>query len=141
MENKTIIEIQGVKMEVDFRTAKRIDEFKIGDNVKVLKKDGSTFKVIPGVIIEFVNFKELPTVQIATFESDYWGTHLKFVNFNAETEGIEITKVSNHELILEKSRVIDRLNMEIEKKRNELDEIVSKKEYLLKHFDKYFSKD
>ena len=36
MENtKTQIEINGVKLEVDLRNATRIDEFKVGDNVKV----------------------------------------------------------------------------------------------------------
>ena len=36
MEEKRIIDINGMKMEVDLRTAKRIDTFKVGDNVKVL---------------------------------------------------------------------------------------------------------
>ena len=35
MEEKRIIDINGMKMEVDLRTAKRIDTFKVGDNVKV----------------------------------------------------------------------------------------------------------
>ena len=29
-ENKRIIEVNGVKIEVDLRSAKRIDEFKVG---------------------------------------------------------------------------------------------------------------
>ena len=36
MEEKRIVEIDGVKIEVDLRTAKRIDTFAVGDNVKVL---------------------------------------------------------------------------------------------------------
>ena len=35
-DNKRIIEINGIKMEVDLRNAKRIDTFKVGDPVKVL---------------------------------------------------------------------------------------------------------
>ena len=62
MEEKRIIEIDGVKIEVDMRTAKRIDTFKVGDNVKVLCKSGDDFKVRPGVIIDFCNFKEKPTI-------------------------------------------------------------------------------
>lgn len=135
---KRIIEINGVKLEVDLRTAKRIDEFKLGDNVKVLKKNGTDFKVLPGVIIDFVDFKELPTIQIATFEIDYWGAKMEFINFNANCKDVEISKVSEHELELEKDKVMDRLDKEISKKQNELDEIVTKKNYLLKHFGKYF---
>ncbi len=33
-ENKRIIEVAGVKMEIDLRTAKKIENFKVGDNVK-----------------------------------------------------------------------------------------------------------
>lgn len=136
--NKTVIEINGIKLEVDLRTAKRIDEFKIGDNVKVLKKNGSDYEVINGVIIDFVGFKELPTIQIITFKQDYWGAKIDFINFNANSKDVEITLCTEHELKLEKGRVIDKINQEIEKKKAELDEIQSKKNYLLKFFGKYF---
>lgn len=138
-DTKRIIEINGIKIEVDLRTAKRIDEFKLGDNVKILKKNGSNdFKVIPGVIIDFVEFKELPTIQIATFESDYWGDKLEFINFNSSTKDIEMTSCGEHELHLEKSRVVDKMNNEIQKKQNEVDTLIAKKNYMLKHFGKYF---
>ena len=32
------IEIGGIKMQIDLRQAKRIDTFKVGDSVKILKK-------------------------------------------------------------------------------------------------------
>lgn len=137
-ENKRIIEINGVKIEVDMQTAKRIDEFRIGDNVKVLTKDYSGYKVLPGVIIDFVNFKDLPTIQIAVFEESYASQNINFINFNARTKDVEIALVSEHELVLEKNKVMDRLNAEIEKKRNEMESIIAKKEYLEKHFGKYF---
>ena len=35
MADKRIIEINGVKLEVDMTTARRIDEFRVGDTVKV----------------------------------------------------------------------------------------------------------
>ncbi len=139
MENKRVIEINGIKLEVDLSTAKRIDEFRIGDNVKVLQKSGNDYNVYAGVIVEFVNFKALPTMIIAMFKQDYWGTKLEFINYNAQTEGVEITLCSEHELKLEKCRVIDKINMEIEKKRNEMDELINKRDYFEKHFQKYFA--
>ena len=36
MEEKRLVEINGIKMEVDMRSARRVDTFKVGDNVKVL---------------------------------------------------------------------------------------------------------
>ena len=37
-DEKRIIEIDGMKVEVDLRHAKRVDTFKVGDNVKILDK-------------------------------------------------------------------------------------------------------
>jgi hypothetical protein len=136
MENKRIIEINGIKLEVDMSTAKRIDEFKVGDNIKVLK---DATDVMPGVIVDFVNFKELPTIQIAVFKQDYWGTQIEFINYNSRTEGIEIMPCSEHELRLEKCRVIDKFNLEIEKKQSEVDELIQKRDWFVKHFAKYFT--
>lgn len=139
MENKRIIEINGIKLEVDLSTAKRIDEFKVGDNVKVLKKGyNNDYDVLAGVITEFVNFKELPTMIVAVFKQDYSGCRLEFINYNAKTEGVEITPCCEHELKLEKCRVIDKFNQEIEKKRTEMEELIAKRDYFEKYFAKYF---
>ncbi|MDD4565520.1 MAG: hypothetical protein PHE79_08640 [Eubacteriales bacterium] len=134
-ETKRIIEINGIKLEVDLSTARRIDEFKVGDNIKVLQ---DAKNVHAGVIVDFVNFKELPTIQIAVFKQDYWGTKIDFINFNSLTDGIEIMPCSEHELKLEKCRVVDKFNVEIEKKQAEVDELTAKRDWFVKHFAKYF---
>ena len=133
------IEINGMKFDVDMSTAKRIDEFKIGDNVKVLKKSyNDKYDVLAGVIVEFVNFKDLPTMIIATFRQEYSGSTLDFINFNAETEGIEITLCCEHELKLEKCKVVDKMQGEIDKKRHEMEDMIARRDYFEKYFEKYF---
>lgn len=140
--NKRIIEINGIKLEVDLTTARRIDEFKVGDNVKVLKRSyNDKYDVLPGVIVEFVNFKELPTMIIATFKQEYSGSTLDFINFNAETEGIEITLCCEHELKLEKCKVIDKMQVEIDKKQHEIEDMINRRDYFEKHFAKYFKSE
>ncbi len=107
--------------------------------VKVLKKGYSNdYDVLAGVITEFVNFKELPTMIVAVFKQDYSGCHLEFINYNAKTEGVEITPCCEHELKLEKCRVVDKFNQEIEKKKAEMDELTAKRDYFEKYFQKYF---
>lgn len=135
---KRIIEINGVKLEVDLSTARKVDEFKVGDNVKVLKKSYNSYKVCPDVIIEFVNFKSLPTIVIAILENEY-SPQIEFVYYNAELEGVEVVLTCEHELILEKNSVLQKMEREIEKKQAEIADIVAKKQYFLKHFDKHFS--
>lgn len=140
--NKRIIEINGIKLEVDMTTARRIDEFKVGDNVKVLKSGyNSSFDVLAGVIVEFVNFKELPTMIIAVFSQDYSGTKIDFINFNSETQGVEISPCCEHELKLEKCRVIDKMQAEINKKQHEIEDLINRRDYFEKYFSKYFKSE
>ena len=88
MEDKRIVEIDGVKVEVDLRTAKRVDSFRVGDNVKILDKNYSGYKVKPGIIVDFAEFKELPTIVIAVFEEGSWSSSpsISFIYYNKESE-------------------------------------------------------
>lgn len=76
-EDKRIIEINGIKLEVDMRSARRIDEFKVGDSVKVLDSRDDKNVMRSGVITDFANFKELPTIMVAVYkEGSYWDLSL-----------------------------------------------------------------
>lgn len=137
--NKQIIEINGVKLEVDLSTARRIDEFKIGDPVKVLVKEYSGDKVYPGIIIEFANFKNNPTIIIAYLEMNYSSAQIKYIYYNANsTESIASTDFT--ELPYEKGTVIDYMDREIYKKEQELMDLKNKKSFFINHFDKYFGR-
>lgn len=135
---KRMVEINGVTLEIDLSTATKIDEYKIGDNVKVLQKEYSGYEVYPGVIVDFVNFKELPTIQIAVLRNEYSGMELEFLNFNAKTSDIEITPCSKHELQLEKNSMLERFNHQIEQKQNQIDELITKRDWFVEYFNKYF---
>ncbi len=101
-ENKRIIEVNGVKIEVDLRSAKRIDEFKVGDTVKVLDNRNDKNELRTGVITDFANFKELPTIMVAVYKAgDYWSKPtVEFIPYNANTENIEIVGVTAEEIIV-----------------------------------------
>ena len=76
METTKIIEVNGVKMELDARTARvqEVQTFKVGDNVMLLKSSGygeRTTKALPGVIVDFVNFAEKPTIVVAYLTDSY----------------------------------------------------------------------
>ena len=141
--DRRVIEINGTKIEVDMSTARRIDEFKVGDNVKILKKEYGAFKVYPGVITEFVNFKELPTIIIAYYQAGGYSTPptIDFLYYNDKTEGAEIAFASENEIKISKSGVIDQFTQEIRKKRAEADELQSRLDWFVKNFGKYFYKE
>lgn len=132
------IEIDGIKVEVDLRSVKKIDVFKIGDNIKVLKKEYDTFKTYSGVIIDFVAFKERPAIVVAYFEQDYAGVDIRFETITKDTKGIEIAPCLPHEMTINKDRVIDKFNYKIEEQQHKVDELKAKRDYFIKNFSKFF---
>jgi hypothetical protein len=133
-----IIEINGIKVEVDLRTAKRVDQFKVGDRVKCLVKEYSKYSVYPGVIIGFEDFKTLPTLIIAYLKLEYSGSSLVFLNINAETEDVEIVPADDEYLPIEKGDVVGNFDTEIRRKQAEVEDLERKKAYFLKRFNQYF---
>ena len=135
------IEIDGIKVAVDMRTVKKIDVYRIGDNVKVLKKSYDTYHTYSGVIVDFVNFKELPAIVVAYFIQDYSSTSIEFETITKDTKDIEIAPCLPHELSINKNRVIDKFNYEIEQQQHKVDELKAKRDYFLENFGKFFEEE
>lgn len=135
-ENKRIVEINGVRLEVDLRSARRIDEFRVGDSVKVLDNRSGKNEMKAGVITDFANFKDLPTLIVAVYRAgDYWSRpSIEFITFNSETEGVEIVGVSAEEIIVSRETVVQKFDDEIAKKRDELNDLIIKRDTFVKYF-------
>jgi len=142
METKTTIEINGVKFEVDLRTAKRIDTLQVGDRVKVLIKQYSDYKVCPGTVVGFEPFNKLPTVIVAYLEVGYSSADLKFLFFNAETKETEIVKsIDDDQIDLNRVRINDFFTRQLSKNEQEREEIISKQKYFNENFRAYWTFD
>jgi hypothetical protein len=138
----TVIEINGVKLEVDLRTAKRIDTLRIGDRVKCLRKEYEGWKTCPGVVIGFEPFKNLPSIVVAYLDGGYNSDILAFKTYNAETKDFEIVPDLDHNaLVVNKGDIIAKFDRDIAKKQAELDEIETKRAYFLSHFGRYFTEE
>ena len=140
-ESKRIIEIDGVKVEIDLRTAKRVESFKVGDNIKILDKEYDTYKVKPCIIVDFAEFQELPTIVIAVFDEGSWSStpNISFIYYNKNTsKKVEIVSCSEDEIKVSKEGVIERFEREIQKKKNEYEDLKNKLEYFKTHFLKVY---
>jgi translation elongation factor EF-1alpha len=136
---KTIIEVNGVKMEVDLRQAKRIDTLQVGDRVKVLIKGYSDYKVHAGTVIGFEPFKALPTVIVAYLDKDYSSVNVKFLYFNANTKESEIVKaIDDDQLDIDKATVLQQFERELQKKRDEISDIEAKRDFFIANFKAYW---
>jgi len=137
-ENKRIIEVNGIKMEIDLRTAKVIDNYKVGDYVKILKKEYNEYRSYIGNIIGFDNYKERPTVVIAYLKSEYSSASIEFAYYNSASEGIEITNLNEWDIPLKKSTILEQFQKEILKKEQEVAEMKNKAIIFEQLFGKYF---
>ena len=137
-EHKRIVEINGIKLEVDLRTAKRVDEFRVGDPCKILKKEyGDTHKVYPAMVVGFEDFKTLPTIVVAYLEAGY-DAKVCFQYINAESKDIEITASADEYLPIDKADVCERMDRAIVKAEAEVEDLKRKKAYFLNCFGRYF---
>ena len=139
-----IVEVNGIKLEVDLRTAKRIDQLTdqltIGSRVKCLVKQYSDFKTVPGVVVGFEPFEKLPTIVVAYLDTDYLTASLKFVSFNSATKDFEIVAdLDNNALEIDRANIIAKMDREYAKKEAELQELAERKAFFLAHFGRYFA--
>lgn len=139
MEGKTVIEVNGVKLEVDLRHAKRVDELRVGDRVKVLTKGYSDYSVHAGTIIGFEPFAKLPTIIVAYVEKSYAKAEIKFVHFNSQSKDVEIIKAIDDDAIdIDKQNVVQQLDAEIAKLRDQIADVERRKQYFLDNFKAYW---
>jgi len=131
VSTKQIIEVGGVKLEVDMRYAKRVEELQIGSRVKCLVKEYSDTAVYPGVVIGFDPFPSKPTINVCYVKTDYSGANLTFKAVNVDTKDFEIVgDVDNNSLDVDK---------EITTRQNELDASRAKKAFFEEKFALYFT--
>lgn len=137
-DQKRIVEINGVKVEVDLRTAKRVDEFKVGDRVKLLVKGYSDYKSCYGVIIGFDEFKKLPTLIVAYIDDGY-SADIKTAYINAESKDLELCHISEGDFLnLKASDVLAKLNRDIEKHERDIEDLKAKIEFFNRHMNHTF---
>jgi hypothetical protein len=142
-ENK-IIEINGVKFEVDARTAtlRQVQSVKIGARVKVLVKDyGDNVSVKHGVVVGFEPFDKDPTVIVAYIDNGYSsnGAEIKFIYFNAKSKEQIIISDENDRESLAASNIVAGIDKAIQTKRNEIQDLEDRKKYFLANFKSYWN--
>jgi hypothetical protein len=140
-ENKRIVEINGVKLEVDLRTAKVIDTFKVGDPVRVYhpKNDYRSAEIRPGVIVGFCEFSKSPAIEIMELKSDYSGIVFENVVIAEEiNNGLQIAAYDKYEGLISRADVVTKFDRLIQQKELELSDLKLKKKYFIDDFAKAF---
>lgn len=85
MSNTQTFDVGGRRIELDLKSATRIETLSIGAKVKVLDTTPySGPKVWPGVIVGFEPFEKMPTIIVAYIEGDWGKAELKFLHYNSK---------------------------------------------------------
>lgn len=139
MSEKTVIEINGVKLEVDMRYARRIEEMQIGQRVKVLKKEyGDSHKVLPGIIVGFEPFANLPTIVVAYVDAGWDKADVKFMHFNKASKDCEIVAAADPDFELDRERIGKLFDRQVATKQREIAEIEERRKYFETNFKAYW---
>jgi hypothetical protein len=140
-EFKKIIEINGIKIEVDLRTAKRIENYKVGDGVKLLVKEyGDTFKSYPGVIVGFDEFQNRPTIVVAYVVSSYSSVEMKFAYINKDSKDHELATLQDYETKLSFAEIQKKFDKDIHDAEAALKKKIAEKEWFNSNYHTYFGK-
>lgn len=142
MESQALqtITIGEMKVSISADKAQTTHTYRIGDRVKVLVKDYSDYSVYYGVVCDFDNFKNMPSITVCYIENKYGKGEMKFAAINKQTgDKLEIAPCSPDQRIdIEKGDIIERMQAEIDKKQAEIDDIHRKMNYFDKMFSKWF---
>ena len=132
------IEIKGIKFEVDLSTARKIQDFKVGDKVMVLttgRYSSDTYQSSFGVIVGFDWFEKTPNIRILYLQEDYNSVELKWLNYNNTTKDVEISPLNSLESVaLKENQIIRKLDEQITKAEDEVSSLRQQKHLIAKHF-------
>ena len=140
-EGKRIVEIDGVKLEVDLRTAKVVDRYKIGDPVRVFHSSSNYERssIKPGVIVGFCEFEKNPAIEILEFDESYSGASFKLITMvSGEQNPLQIAPYDRYSGLVSQADIVTRFDREIQKKEIELADLKLKKDYFINDFAKAF---
>jgi uncharacterized phage-like protein YoqJ len=138
-KDKRIVEIDGVKLEVDLRTAKVIDHYKVGDPVRVLTKD-TYDSVKAGVIVGFCEFEKNPAIEIMVLNKDYSGISFSILTIiSGKENNAQIAPFDKYQGLISQIDIVTRFDRQIEAKELELADLKLKKKYFIDDFSKAFS--
>ena len=135
-----VIEINGMKMEIDMRHATRLDTFKVGTPVKLLIKSAhSEPEVKSGVVVGFEPFESAPTILVAYLCSSYNGAGIKTAYINTKTKDkYEIVASIDDHLPFAKADILTKMDRKIATKQIEIEDLERQRKYFLDNFDCYF---
>lgn len=117
-----------------------VKTLRVGDRVKLLIKEYSSWKAYPGVIMSVDDFATHPAINIVYLAAEYRACEIKTVAYTSESKDIEVVFLDNDDksLDIDQGTILDNFTRTIEAKKAELADLFYKEAYFKKNFGKFF---
>jgi uncharacterized protein YqkB len=139
---KKIIEVNGVKLEIDMRYAKSIETYHVGDSVKIFEKQsyGNKMNVYPGIIIGFAEGNNGNAgIEILYIKNEYSTPEIKSaIICNGVDNEFSLAHLSEYDDIFKKDEIVKSFNRKIEELELNLASMINKKALFIEQFSKSF---
>jgi hypothetical protein len=137
-DGKKIIEVHGVKIEVDPATIRIVESYKVGDNVKILLKEYNDWKLHHAVITGFYPFKNKPSIALAYMNEGYGEDKVKFIVLNEDSKDVELCPAAELDLELDKKDILSSMDRKIESIKADLANHEMQRKFFLERFGQVF---
>lgn len=137
------VEVGGMTLEFDEKLVMK-QEVRVGDNVNLIVKEYSDYKIYKGVVISLLPYADdNVAIEVLYIDDSYTGFEIKKKTLMSKVTDEEvkarIIKIENDDFLpFTKERAIDILDKSILDAENKYNEAKAKKEYFLKYYNKYF---
>lgn len=137
-----IINVNGINFAFDGSVAKKIETFKIGDPVKILRKKSgyNSQSIYAGVIVGFDNFQSFPSISVLAIKQDYGSADFVFISINEGNEDYEMIPYGEYEQLFTKQGIVDEFDKQISQAELKLSELKRKKSYFTDEFASAFQR-
>lgn len=133
-----VIEINGVKLEVDMRTARRVDQLQVGSRVKLLIKNYSNYAAYPGVVVGFEPFPDRPTIIVAYIDASFSKAEPKIAHFHKDSEDVQLVPAVDDDFSVTRAEVLSWFDREDARLSRERDELAAKRRFFVDRFKAYW---
>lgn len=138
-DTKQLIEINGVKMEIDTRYARRVEELRVGSRVKVLIQGyGDDWSAYSGIVVGFEPFPERPTIIVAYVKSSFSEVGLEIAHYHKDSKKLQIVAALDDDFSVSRAEVLGWFDREVHKAEEKIKEVEAKRQFFLDRFQAYW---
>lgn len=136
-KNKTI-ELNEAMVKIGLKKEEAINNYKVGNYVKLLIKDIFDFESYPGRIVGIYYSNDEPIIVVAYLKQPFDRFNISYIEICPSSEDTKIEPLNDWDFPIERLSMLKRFKIEILSKEQEVTEMKSNVKRFEQIFDEYF---